>query len=114
MQGGDLRYHLRENGILSEASVRFYAAELLCAIADLHEKEVIYRDLKVRKDNHSGTMRTIPFHIVDIVDPYAWHLLFVNCLLILFFFLLSAREYLDGCRRSHSSLGLWSRLSIVR
>lgn len=46
MQGGDLRYHLREHGPLSEAHVRFYAAELLCALADLHAKRVVFRDLK--------------------------------------------------------------------
>ena len=46
MQGGDLRYHLREHGPLSEAHVKFYAAELLCAMADLHAKRVVFRDLK--------------------------------------------------------------------
>ena len=46
MQGGDLRYHLREHGPLAEAHVKFYAAELLCALADLHAKRVVFRDLK--------------------------------------------------------------------
>ena len=46
MQGGDLRYHLREHGPISEAHVKFYAAELLCAMADLHAKRVVFRDLK--------------------------------------------------------------------
>ena len=46
MQGGDLRYHLREHGPLSEAHVKFYAAELLCAMADLHAKRVVFRDLR--------------------------------------------------------------------
>lgn len=32
MQGGDLRYHLREHGPLAEPHVKFYAAELLCAM----------------------------------------------------------------------------------
>jgi serine/threonine protein kinase len=46
MQGGDLRYHLREHGPLRESDVRFYAAELLCGLADLHAKRVVFRDLK--------------------------------------------------------------------
>jgi serine/threonine protein kinase len=46
MQGGDMRYHLREHGQLSESHARFYAAELLCALADLHAKRVVFRDLK--------------------------------------------------------------------
>jgi len=45
-QGGDLRYHMREHGPLSEDHARFYAAELLCGLADLHAKRVVFRDLK--------------------------------------------------------------------
>ncbi len=46
MQGGDLRYHLREHGPLREDHCRFYAAEMLLGLADLHAKRVVYRDLK--------------------------------------------------------------------
>lgn len=46
MQGGDLRYHLREHGPLPEQWVVFYAAEMLLGLADLHAKRVVYRDLK--------------------------------------------------------------------
>jgi len=46
MQGGDLRYHLQEHGPLREEAVRFYAAEILCGLEDLHAKRVVFRDLK--------------------------------------------------------------------
>lgn len=46
MLGGDLRFHLERLGSLSEDTVRFYVAELASAIAFLHEKRIMHRDLK--------------------------------------------------------------------
>ena len=46
LQGGDLRFHLRERGRMSEATARFYAAEMLLGLQDLHSKRIVYRDLK--------------------------------------------------------------------
>ena len=58
MQGGDMRYHLREHGPLSEAHTKFYAAELLCGIADLHAKRVVFRDMKPENILVSGKENT--------------------------------------------------------
>ncbi|EIN06020.1 AGC/YANK protein kinase [Punctularia strigosozonata HHB-11173 SS5] len=46
MLGGDLRFHLERLGHLSEDTVRFYVAELASALAFLHEKRIIHRDIK--------------------------------------------------------------------
>src|SRR3989338_429050 len=48
LPGGSLWYALRENaGPFSEDVVRFYAAEILLALAALHSMNVVYRDLKL-------------------------------------------------------------------
>ncbi|KAL2707837.1 Serine/threonine-protein kinase YPK3 [Kluyveromyces marxianus] len=44
--GGELFYHLKELGTLSEDTVSFYASELSCALKFLHSKGIVYRDLK--------------------------------------------------------------------
>ncbi|CAD8176434.1 unnamed protein product [Paramecium pentaurelia] len=45
-QGGDLSYHIANQGKFSEEAARFYAAEILLAIEYLHTKDIIYRDMK--------------------------------------------------------------------
>ncbi|SCU94073.1 LAME_0F05996g1_1 [Lachancea meyersii CBS 8951] len=44
--GGELFYHLKEQGVLDEDTVAFYAAEISSAIKFLHQKGIVYRDLK--------------------------------------------------------------------
>eukprot|EP00826_Nyctotherus_ovalis_P001613 TRINITY_DN10269_c0_g5_i1.p1 TRINITY_DN10269_c0_g5~~TRINITY_DN10269_c0_g5_i1.p1 ORF type:complete len:625 (-),score=164.67 TRINITY_DN10269_c0_g5_i1:62-1936(-) len=44
--GGELFYHLRTVGRLSESQAKFYFAEVLVAIAYLHSRGIMYRDLK--------------------------------------------------------------------
>lgn len=46
MLGGDLRFHLDRLGCFEERSVRFYLAELSSAVAFLHEKRIMHRDIK--------------------------------------------------------------------
>ncbi len=46
MQGGDLRYHLKERGTMSVETTRFYAAQIALGLMDLHSKRIVYRDLK--------------------------------------------------------------------
>jgi len=47
-RGGDLRYHLDENrGIMmKENTVRFYIAEIILALEEMHSLNIVYRDLK--------------------------------------------------------------------
>jgi hypothetical protein len=45
--GGDLHHHMHHHGTsLGEPRCRFYAAEVLSALAHLHTLDIIYRDLK--------------------------------------------------------------------
>lgn len=47
MNGGDLHYHLSQHGVFSEREVRFYAAEVILGLEHMHNRYVVYRDLKV-------------------------------------------------------------------
>ncbi|XP_064620029.1 G protein-coupled receptor kinase 3-like [Lineus longissimus] len=46
MNGGDLHYHLSQHGVFSEKEVRFYAAEVILGLEHMHNRYVVYRDLK--------------------------------------------------------------------
>ncbi|OBZ72473.1 Serine/threonine-protein kinase 32A [Grifola frondosa] len=46
MLGGDLRFHLERLRRLPEEAVRFWVAELSCALEYLHRQRIIHRDLK--------------------------------------------------------------------
>ncbi|KAE9553206.1 hypothetical protein FO519_003602 [Halicephalobus sp. NKZ332] len=46
MNGGDLHYHLSQHGVFSEAEVLFYAAEVILGLEHMHNRSVVYRDLK--------------------------------------------------------------------
>ena len=47
--GGDLHYHLSQHGVFSEADMRFYAAEIILGLEHMHNRFVVYRDLKVSR-----------------------------------------------------------------
>lgn len=44
--GGDLRYFLSTRGVMEESVCRYYAAEMVLALAELRQHDVVYRDLK--------------------------------------------------------------------
>jgi len=46
INGGELFYHLKKEGRFPENRVKFYAAEIVCAMAHLHSLQIVYRDLK--------------------------------------------------------------------
>jgi serine/threonine protein kinase len=45
-RGGELFFHLKRLRTFSEDMVRFYSAEIVCALDHLHSNHVVYRDLK--------------------------------------------------------------------
>ena len=45
-RGGELFFHLKRFKQFSEDMVRFYSAEIVCALDHLHSHHVVYRDLK--------------------------------------------------------------------
>uniref|UniRef100_A0AC35FTI9 G protein-coupled receptor kinase n=1 Tax=Panagrolaimus sp. PS1159 TaxID=55785 RepID=A0AC35FTI9_9BILA len=46
MNGGDLHYHLSQHGVFSESEVLFYASEVILGLEHMHNRSVVYRDLK--------------------------------------------------------------------
>lgn len=46
VHGGELFYHLKNQGRFPEERVRFYAAEIASALFHLHAQNIVYRDLK--------------------------------------------------------------------
>jgi len=46
LPGGELFYHLKKERRFEEDRCRLYAAELVLAIEHLHERDIVYRDLK--------------------------------------------------------------------
>ncbi|XP_063972850.1 G protein-coupled receptor kinase 1 [Diachasmimorpha longicaudata] len=46
MNGGDLHYHLSQNGVFNESDMKFYAAEVILGLEHMHRRSIVYRDLK--------------------------------------------------------------------
>nr|VZH91152.1 unnamed protein product [Spirometra erinaceieuropaei] len=47
VNGGDLMYHMQRHLRLPEDYAKFYAAEICIALNFLHERQIVYRDLKL-------------------------------------------------------------------
>jgi len=46
VNGGELFYHLQKDKTFKEDRARFYCAQIVCGLAYMHSKGVLYRDLK--------------------------------------------------------------------
>lgn len=59
LNGGELFFHLRKRGLLTQAEAKFYAGELILAIEFLHSRDIVHRDLKPEVSNNYILMHFI-------------------------------------------------------
>ncbi|KAK3022618.1 hypothetical protein RJ639_045769 [Escallonia herrerae] len=81
--GGDLnvrRYHQTDH-VFSPAVIRFYLAEILCALEHLHSMGIVYRDLKPENVliQHSGHVTLTDFDLSRKLAPKTMKSLLVSC-----------------------------------
>ncbi|KAI3650464.1 hypothetical protein MP228_003945 [Amoeboaphelidium protococcarum] len=72
--GGDLFSHLRRAGRFSNEVARFYAAEIASAIAYIHSKSIVYRDLKPENLllDSEGHIKIADFGFAKVVLDRTW------------------------------------------
>ena len=70
MQGGELFCHFRQQGKFKFQTARFYAAEILMALEDLHQHNIIYRDLKLENVllTAEGYAKLADFNLAKLTD----------------------------------------------
>lgn len=69
MNGGELFYHLRNVNKFNLETTKFYSAELLMGLKDLHELNIIYRDMKPENIllNRKGHLKLTDFGLSKII-----------------------------------------------
>lgn len=55
MQGGDLRFHLKERGTMPVSTCQFYAGEMILGLQAMHEKRVVFRFVAQRQTGAMGS-----------------------------------------------------------
>jgi len=71
VNGGELFFHLKNEGRFSEQRVRIYVAEIALALAHLHSLDIVYRDLKPENIllDHEGHIVITDFGLSKEIDP---------------------------------------------
>lgn len=68
--GGELFYHLQKKKRFSQDEVRFYASEIFLALFYMHNKNIIYRDIKPENIimDKNGHIRIVDFGLAKKLD----------------------------------------------
>ncbi|GAA5831550.1 hypothetical protein JCM11251_000745 [Rhodosporidiobolus azoricus] len=76
VQGGELFSHLRRAGRFSADVARFFAANLVLALENLHRQDIIYRDLKPENllIDHTGHIKMTDFGFAKYVPERTYTL----------------------------------------
>jgi protein kinase X len=76
INGGELFSYLRKEGRLSIDASRFYTAEILLAFQYLHDRNIVYRDLKPENLllDSEGHIKITDFGFAKIVESRTWTL----------------------------------------
>jgi len=71
INGGELFHHLKKEGRFPENRVKFYAAEIVCAMSHLHSLGIVYRDLKPENIliDSDGHICITDFGLSKEIDP---------------------------------------------
>ncbi len=72
LPGGDLRKFLRAFGPMEPTKARYYAAQVILAMDELHRAAFIYRDLKPENCllDERGQLVLADFGLVQALDPH--------------------------------------------
>lgn len=70
MNGGDLFYHIKKKGNLTEKEARFYGAQIILGLEYLHSKNILYRDLKPENIllDSRGNIKLADFGISKVLE----------------------------------------------
>lgn len=70
INGGELYTHMIDENKFKEPKARFYAAEIACALRSLHQRGIIYRDLKPNNIliDSQGHLKLIDFGLSKFLE----------------------------------------------
>lgn len=76
VEGGELFTYLRNEGRFPHNTVRFYSAEIVTALEYLHQRNIVYRDLKPENLllNRGGHLKLTDFGFAKKVTDRTWTL----------------------------------------
>lgn len=71
MKGGELTGYLKKQGTFSESQSKFYVASIVLALAHLHNKNFVYRDLKLENllMDDKGYIKITDFGLAKFLPP---------------------------------------------